>query len=264
MNRLPALKIACVYLLSAAIATQADAKTAPVPAPPPPPVVVAPPAAIAPAPVLPYYKPYSPGGAAITMKMPGKNADGSWITPNQNLSVEESIWNFRSAINVAALTCKGLRWDAITDNYNQMLTQHSERLSQANTRLDAEYVKRFPGQNALRVRDARSTALYNYFAMPPVKQQYCDMALAKSTEMLNVTPIAFPGFASRSLAQIDALYSKFFDDFTQYKIDIANWYIAHPEDAPVVKAPPVKAVKGKKTIKKKTTVTVKKGVKKKK
>jgi hypothetical protein len=130
-------------------------------APAPKPVVVAPrPVAPPPAPVIPPM-PLPPGGAAVTMKIPAIGADGVRITPNRNLSREEYIWHLRSGLNVAALNCQGPVWGEIAQNYNRYLQVHKSRLAQTNKAVDAEYVKRYRGQNALRVRDTHSTDLYN-------------------------------------------------------------------------------------------------------
>lgn len=190
-------------------------KPAPKPIPVPPPVVVAPP----PTPSMPL----PPGGAAVTMKIPPFGADGVRITPNRNLSREEYIWHLRSGINVAALNCQGPVWGEIAQNYNRFLQVHKSRLAQTNKAVDAEFVKRFPGQNALRVRDTRTTDLYNYFALPPVRAEFCDKSLQKSRELLTIPSNTLPEYSFGALNDLDAVFINFYNAFVQYERDLADW-----------------------------------------
>lgn len=192
-------------------------------APAPKPVVVAPrPVAPPPAPAIPPM-PLPPGGAAVTMKVPAVGADGVRITPNRNLSREEYIWHLRSGLNVAALNCQGPVWGEIAQNYNRYLQVHKARLAQSNKAVDAEYVKRFRGQNALRVRDTHSTDLYNYFALPPVRAEFCDKSLAKSREIIAIPSTALPEYSFGALADLDAVFINFYNAFEKYKVDIVEW-----------------------------------------
>lgn len=192
-------------------------------APAPKPVVVVPkPVAPPPAPVIPPM-PLPPGGAAVTMKVPPLGTDGVRATPNRTLSREENIWHLRSGLNVAALNCQGPVWGEIAQNYNRYLQVHKSRLAQSNKTVDSEYVKRFPGQNGLRVRDTRMTDLYNYFALPPVRAEFCDKSLAKSREIVALPSSALPEYSFGALADLDAVFINFFNAFEQYKVDIVEW-----------------------------------------
>jgi hypothetical protein len=190
-------------------------------APAPKPVVVAP-KPPPPAPVIPPM-PSPPGGAALTMKVPPVGADGVRVTPNRGLTREENIWHLRSALNVAALNCQGPVWGEIAQNYNKYLVIHKARLAQANKAVDAEYVKRHPGQNALRVRDTRTTDLYNYFALPPVRAEFCNKSLAKTREIVAIPSTALPEYSFGALNDVDATFINFYNAFEQYKVDLANW-----------------------------------------
>lgn len=212
--------LAFIFAIGSLAACAPKPAPLPPPPPPPPPVIVIPPP---PPPPPPPVMPLPPGGAAASTKLPGYGADGVRITPNRNLSLEESVWNFRAALNVAALNCQGPVWGAIAQNYNQMLVLHKARLAASNRALDNEYRKRYPGQNALRVRDTRSTELYNYFAYPPVREEYCNLSLKKSQEVLLVPAAGFNDYAIAGLADIDAIYLRFYDAYAQYQRDIADW-----------------------------------------
>ena len=130
-------------------------------------------AACAPAPSPPPAMPLPPGGAALSMTIPPLGLDGVRATPNRGLSRDEQIWHFRSALNVAALNCQVPIWGRIATEYNKFIVIHKAILSRTSKAVDREYVARYPGKNGLRVRDTRMTDLYNYFALPPVRAQYC-------------------------------------------------------------------------------------------
>lgn len=193
-------------------------------APAPKPVVVAPRPVAPPvaAPVIPPM-PLPPGGAAVTMRVPPLGLDGVRTTPNRTLSREEHIWHLRSGLNVAALNCQGPVWGEIAQNYNRYLQVHKARLAQANKAVDSEYVKRHPGQNGLRVRDTKMTDLYNYFALPPVRAEFCDKSLAKSREIIGIPSTALPEYSFGALADLDAVFINFFNAFEKYKVDIVEW-----------------------------------------
>jgi hypothetical protein len=197
-----------------AIGTLAACTPKPVPIPPPP-VVIAPPP--------PPARPLPPAGAAATMSIPAVGFDGVRMTPNRGLSRDESIWHLRSAINVAALNCQGPVWNTIADNYNKLIVVHKSRLKAASKTVDGEYKVRFPGQNGLRVRDTKMTDLYNYFSLPTIKQEYCDAALAKSTEVLAIPSSALPEYSIGALGDIDGIFIRFFNAYAAYEMALADW-----------------------------------------
>lgn len=203
-------KLAIVFALGAVSACA----PAPVPVPPPP-ILVAPPP--------PPRMPLPPSGASATMIIPAIGFDGVRMTPNRGISADENIWHFRSALNVAALTCQGPVWGQIATNYNQMLKTHKSRLTQTDKSVDAQFKKQYPGQNALRLRDTKLTDLYNYFALPPVKTEYCDVALQKSQEVLAMPSSSLPEYAFGALGDVDAVFIRFFDAYAAYEAALADW-----------------------------------------
>lgn len=215
--------LSIVYLTAVVAACAPAPAPIPAPAPAPRPVVVAPP----PPPAMPL----PPGGAAVTMRIPAIGTDGVRITPNRSLTREENIWHLRSALNVAALNCQGPVWGEIAQNYNRYLQVHKSRLAQTNRTVDSEYVKKFPGQNALRIRDTRMTDLYNYFALPPVRAEFCDKSLLKSREIVAIPTTALPEYSFGALNDVDAVFINFFNAFEQYQRDLADWNVRYGPQA---------------------------------
>jgi len=218
-----------VKSLAAIIVISAVAACAPTP------VKVAPPPIPLPAPAPPPM-PLPPGGAALSMAIPPVGLDGVRATPNRGLSRDEQIWHFRSALNVAALNCQGPIWSQIATEYNKFIVIHKVLLSKTSKAVDREFVTRYRGQNGLRIRDTKMTDLYNYFALPPVRAQYCDMALRKVTEANMVPKEALAEYAIGGLTDIDGLFVNFYNAYVQYEQDLATWnmkYAPTPVDAPL-------------------------------
>jgi hypothetical protein len=224
-----------VKSLSAIIIISAVAACAPTPvkvAPPPIPLPVPPP----PPPAMPL----PPGGAALSMTIPPLGLDGVRVTPNRGLSRDEQIWHFRSALNVAALNCQGPVWGQIATEYNKFIVTHKVLLSKTSKNVDREFVARYKGQNGLRVRDTRMTDLYNYFALPPVRSEYCDMSLRKVTEANTVPKEALAEYAIGGLTDIDGVFVRFYDAYVKYERDLADWnmkYAPRPVYAPLTMQP---------------------------
>ena len=198
---------------------------APAPAPPPPPIVVA-------APPPPPVRPLPPGGAAASFSVPPIGADGIRVTPNRSLSSNEAVWNFRSAMNVAALNCRGPVWDQIADNYNAFIKNNRLTLKKISRAIDREYRGRYRGQNSARVRDTKLTDLYNYYSLFAVKQEFCDITYAKSVEAATVSYKILPEFSAPALAEIDGVFIRFFNAFAQYQADLAEWNRLYASPAP--------------------------------
>lgn len=210
----------------------------------PPPPKVTPPPIYVPPPPPPPSMPVPPGGAALSMSIPPLGVDGVRVTPNRGLSRDEQIWHFRSALNVAALNCQGPVWGRIATEYNKFIVTHKVLLSKTSKTVDREYVKRYPGQNGLRVRDTKMTDLYNYFALPPVRAEYCDAALRKVTEGNLVPATALPEYAIGGLTDIDGIFIRFYDAYVQYERDLADWnmkYAPRPVYAPLPQTGPQSA-----------------------
>ena len=168
------------------------------------------------------------------MRIPLVGVDGVRATPNRFLSPDEQIWHFRSALNVAALNCQGPVWGQIALEYNKFIQVHKKQLSKTSKTVDREYVKRYPGQNGLRVRDTKLTDLYNYFALPPVRAEYCDAALRKLTEVNLLATDALPGYAMGGLTEIDGIFIRFFDAYAQYERDLADWNMKYAPAPPIM------------------------------
>lgn len=188
---------------------------APAPAPPPP--------SVAPPPVVRIpQKPYPPSGAAPNLTIPQRGADGIRRTVNSGLTGAQSVWNLRSAYNVAALNCRRSEHAQILAGYSDFLKTHSRTLSSINRSLDRQYKQQF-GSSYIREREAYQTQVYNYFALPPVLPAFCDAALAVGRDMQTIGTGQLEGFAPAGLSRIEAAFLEFFDRYDRYRADLADW-----------------------------------------
>jgi hypothetical protein len=109
----------------------------------------------------------------------------------------------RSALNVAALSCRTAKTSGVAPAYNRMLVRHKAVLATANAAEIAPYRARY-GAKWSGAYDVHATRLYNFFAMPTAQLQFCAAAgqvLAKANAM---TPDAVVGYAPVALAQLEA------------------------------------------------------------
>ena len=211
----------------AACATTPPPPAPPPPPPPPPPVVQAVP-----------YRPVPPPQAAYQMDLPRKDALGVRQTLNTGLDETAALWNFRSGWNVAALNCTRPEHAAILTGYSQMLRAEQRALAAANTALDTHYrdaaraERRAQGLStgatevnraAIRNREAQSTATYNYFASPPARHVFCDVATQVANDYLAERPGNFAQFAVSGLQRYEAGFEQFFTAYEAYETASRDW-----------------------------------------
>ncbi|HTN14258.1 MAG TPA: hypothetical protein VL094_05585 [Sphingomonadaceae bacterium] len=214
LRKLPAFAVVTGLALLAACAPPPPP---PEPTPPPPVAIV-----IVPEPEPVPMRPIPPGSASADMAIPVLGADGVRQTVNANLSPLEAVWNFRSAWNVAALNCLDSRYQPILDGYKALLTKHAKRLSKVNADIDKQYRKEF-GAKATRTREAYMTQVYNYFALPPAREYFCDAALQVSQEALTTPPADIDAFALAGLPRMESAFEHFFQDMEKYRVAVADW-----------------------------------------
>jgi len=221
------LRYGTIGALSAALAACA-AKQEPVVAPPPPPMpqVVIPP------------KPRPPLGAANVLAIPPLNAAGMRQTVNLNISPAQTIWNFRSAYNVAALNCMHAEHVDILGGYKAFLKANAKRLTAVNKDVDKEF-RAAKGAGATKARESYMTQVYNFYALPPTMPAFCDVALAVSREGATVPAKGLDDFAKQALPRLDRVLLDFFNSYDQYRADLAAWQQRYTPTSPVIAPAPV-------------------------
>ncbi|NVE94683.1 hypothetical protein [Altererythrobacter lutimaris] len=204
-----------ITLVAAATATLAACAT---PAPPPPPPPPPPPQASIP------YRPLPPYGASYVMEIPRKGPDGVRQTVNTGISDDEIVWHFRSGWNVAALNCSRATYQPVVDAYSAYITDHGRALRSVNSRIDETYRKDASSRReAIKTREQRMTMVYNFFALPPARGEFCRAALDISNRA-QLAPIADPiAFAKDNFPLLTAPFEDFYSRYEEYERASADW-----------------------------------------
>lgn len=85
------------------------------------------------------------------------------------------LWNFRAALNVAALQCQFSAPLMTVRNYNTLLSQHGAELAKAYTTLN-NYFKRTTKVKWQRAFDTHTTRTYNGFSTMHAQIGFCETA----------------------------------------------------------------------------------------
>ena len=177
--------------------------------------------------------PVPPNHAIPNMNIPGLDFAGVRRTPNVGLTAEQAFWNFRFGLNVAALSCRGPGEDQLVANYNKFLNSHKKLILEVDKWVTADMASRHGKAKAAYERDRLSTQVANYWATPPVKNQFCIVAMQLANQAAFSTPATAKDFALLNLPVLDKPFVDFFNAYAQYEVDYANWYNLKPRDTSV-------------------------------
>lgn len=156
------------------------------------------------------------------MAIPGLTATGARQTVNTGISDHQKLWNVRSGLNVAALNCLRPEHAALVDNYKAFLKRHSRELAATNRALANEYRQKH-GRSFRNHQDAYMTQVYNYFALPPVLPEFCDVAHELSHEIVTVPAGKLDEYSPTALARLEKVFEDFFSAYEKYRVDLAAW-----------------------------------------
>jgi hypothetical protein len=213
MMRVTRKSMATAAALAGATLLAACGDKAPPPPPPPPPkpiVVVIPP------------KPMPPNGASPNLAVPPADATGLRQSVNRNITPAQTVWNLRSAYNVAALNCHAPQHADILINYRTFLKSHAKTLTSYNRKVDEEFRGRY-GSKYIAPREKYMTEVYNHFALPPTMTEFCTAVLAVSRDAVPIKSKELEAFAARSLPNIEVVFDDFYRRYGQYRVELAAW-----------------------------------------
>ena len=205
------IRIGLVVAGIAALAACGSPPPPPAPLPPPPPV----------AEVIPP-RPTPPNGVSANLPVPPRDANGLYQSVNRGITPAQTIWNLRSAFNVAALNCRDAKFAEILTDYRAFLKTHAKGLKAANAKVDAEFKASY-GAGFIPVRETYMTGVYNHFALPPVADGFCDASQAVGRDARTIKPAELEGFAARSLPNIEVVFDEFYRRYDAYRSQLAAW-----------------------------------------
>jgi hypothetical protein len=108
----------------------------------------------------------------------------------------------RSALNVAALSCRRGPYRQIASNYNQMLRRHRAVLAEAYAQEQAVFRARY-GKDWQRRQDSHLTSLYNGFSNLATQRPFCATALTISARVNDMDAAQFRDYSRTALAQLE-------------------------------------------------------------
>jgi hypothetical protein len=165
--------------------------------------------------MVPVPAPAMPKGASPNMVIPVAFPDGSYATPNRNLTTAAKVWHLRAALNVAALACRGPQEAVIVAGYNAMLSAQKPVLAKAEATYASEW-KSGGGDWQDRYDDAM-TRLYNFFSQSPSRDAFCAAAGTVLAQSAGVSAEAMPAFAAQNLPALEQPFTDFYRAFDAWR-----------------------------------------------
>jgi hypothetical protein len=172
-------------------------------------------AAIPPMPTL-------PPGLPTSVNVPPTDANGAYLTLNHGLDPNETVWHVRSALNVAALSCRGAQEAPMVAAYNGLLKAQKTTLAKALKATETRY-KAEQGKTWQTVHDRHMTRVYNFFAQPTAQAAFCAAAASVIAEAGTTAPADFTSFAGRALPRLEAPFTDVYRAYDGYRRDLAQW-----------------------------------------
>ena len=124
--------------------------------------------------------------------------------------------------NVAALNCLDAAEAAADPRWlRTFLTKYQRKLTAANTAIDARFRREHGSRNdAIKAREAFMTQVYNYFALPPARADFCNVALQVANEFLPPSPRTPKAVRRRRAAALrDGVPDRSSASYEQYQVD---------------------------------------------
>ncbi|TIX51384.1 hypothetical protein [Alteraurantiacibacter aquimixticola] len=170
------------------------------------------------------YRPIPPRGAAYQMEVPPVDAFGQRLTVNTAIDESETVWHFRSGWNVAALNCLAPGDEIITSAYGEFLRGFPNGLRSANQAIDRKFREDYSSsREALLAREEHATQVYNYFAMPGARADFCAAARVVAGQFANYEGDNVKEFAAANLPLLENAFLRFFEEYEEYERLSADW-----------------------------------------
>lgn len=160
-------------------------------------------------------EPQAPGFAAPNLRLPPRDAQGGYVTPNRDLTGHSAFWNLRIALNVAAIGCRHVGSLQLVADYNNIIARHGGLIRSAEGAVIA--------RTGVAARDKTSTKLFNYFAQPPAQKQFCPAAGSVAQRVSGMSANEIVEKAPAMLAELDQPFTDFYHAYARYQDDLAAW-----------------------------------------
>jgi hypothetical protein len=189
------------------------------------PVVVTPPPVVA---TLPPAPPVMPYGGYSGLKIPDKRNDGTYITPNFDMTDAAAVWHLRAALNVAALACDNAG-GGVLDGYNAWLAAHRPVLDAAVKQYLHEW-EVTGWSDWEQAYETNQTRIYNFYSQSTIRVAFCAAARTEIANIGTVTDADLPKYARAALVRIDKPFIDFYTAFDAWR----DYYEPHVTPPPVI------------------------------
>ena len=158
------------------------------------------------------------------MEVPARTPAGKRLTVNRDLTDDERVWHFRSAWNVAALNCLADADAPILEGYRGYILDNQRTRKRINARGEQEYRKRERSRRgALLAREKHMTRVYNFFALPSARGDFCPTMRDVAIEYMATKPDDPAEFALSNFDRIEVPFDQFFTQYESYQRLSAQW-----------------------------------------
>jgi hypothetical protein len=152
---------------------------------------------------------------------PALASDGGYRTINHGVDPVQAEWHVRAALNVAAIGCRSPADDGLVPAYNSMLTSQKAVLANANQTVEGRF--RVAGGDWQAAHDTYMTRLYNFFAQPGAKAEFCAIADQLAPQAAAVPAGGFRAFAAMALPKLEAPFIANYRAVDAYRTALAAW-----------------------------------------
>ncbi|MDB5683613.1 MAG: hypothetical protein JWM75_1311 [Sphingomonas bacterium] len=166
--------------------------------------------------------PAPPPGISAGLVVPPVGPDGAYLTINHGIDAAQTLWHVRSALNVAALACRGQSEADLIAAYNGLLRTQKAPLATALRAMETRW-KAERGKDWQTQYDIHMTRLYNFFAQPAAQAGFCHVASAVAAESAMVPPAELTQFAQTALPRLEAPFTAVYRSYDGYRRDLAAW-----------------------------------------
>ncbi|THD37909.1 MAG: hypothetical protein E7773_02715 [Sphingomonas sp.] len=176
----------------------------------PPPAVVA---TLPPPPAPP--PPAMPEGGYRDYQTPAQRSDGSYVTPNFEMTNAAAVWHLRGALNVAALACDQAG-GGVLEGYNAWIKAHPAALDAAAQQYLHEWEE--TGWGDWRdAYEAQQTRLYNFYSQQTIRVAFCAAARNEIGTVATVADADLPAYARAALKRLDKPFIDFYTAFDAWR-----------------------------------------------
>ena len=142
----------------------------------------------------------------VVARLPGEMMTPALVALRETTPAEDeanAVWNFRAALNIAALQCQYSPFLATVSTYNAVLRQHADELDRARSTM-LKHFRRYDGKAAQNSFDQYTTRTYNSYSTLDAQYALCEKSAMVGREALTIRKGELGVYAARINPEIRA------------------------------------------------------------